>query len=42
MALLRYRYWSLVGLSLATEIAGFLLTGQYLGGDRSCLVEAAE
>jgi len=27
MALLRYRYWSLVGLSLATEIAGFLLTG---------------
>src|SRR5207248_8578831 len=27
MALLRYRYWSLVGLSLATEIAAFLLTG---------------
>jgi O-antigen/teichoic acid export membrane protein len=27
MALLRYRYWSLVGLTLATEIAGFLLTG---------------
>src|SRR5436190_15453972 len=27
MALLRYRYWSLVGLSLATEIASFLLTG---------------
>src|SRR5438552_16283295 len=27
MALLRYRYWSLVGLSLATEIKGFLLTG---------------
>jgi PST family polysaccharide transporter len=27
MAFLRYRYWSLVGLSLATEIAGFLLTG---------------
>jgi len=27
MALLGYRYWSLVGLSLATEIAGFLLTG---------------
>src|SRR5438067_11135030 len=27
MALLRYRYWSLVGLSLATEIASFLLAG---------------
>jgi O-antigen/teichoic acid export membrane protein len=27
MAFLRYRYWSLVGLSLATEIAAFLLTG---------------
>src|SRR5437762_3489112 len=27
MALLRYRYWSLVGLSLTAEIAGFLLTG---------------
>src|SRR5438105_14006839 len=27
MALLRYRYWSLVGLNLATEITGFLLTG---------------
>jgi len=27
MALLRYRYWSLVGSNLATEIAGFLLTG---------------
>ena len=27
MALLHYRYWSLVGLSLATEIASFLLTG---------------
>jgi O-antigen/teichoic acid export membrane protein len=27
MALLRCGYWSLVGLSLATEIAGFLLTG---------------
>ena len=27
MALLQYRYWSLVGLSLATEIASFLLTG---------------
>jgi len=27
MALLHYRYWSLVGLSLATEIAAFLLTG---------------
>ena len=27
MALLDYRYWSLVGLSLATEIASFLLTG---------------
>jgi O-antigen/teichoic acid export membrane protein len=27
MALLRYGYWSLVGSSLATEIAGFLLTG---------------
>jgi len=26
MALLRYRYWSLVVLRLATEIAGFLLT----------------
>src|SRR5437762_8404632 len=27
MALLHFRYWSLVGLSLATEIASFLLTG---------------
>jgi O-antigen/teichoic acid export membrane protein len=27
MALLHYRYWSLVGLSLATETAAFLLTG---------------
>jgi PST family polysaccharide transporter len=27
MALLHYRYWSLVGLSLATEIGAFLLTG---------------
>ena len=27
MALLQFRYWSLVGLSLATEIASFLLTG---------------
>jgi O-antigen/teichoic acid export membrane protein len=27
MALLRYGYWSLVGLSVATEIAAFLLTG---------------
>jgi len=27
MALLHYRYWSLVGLNLATEIASFLLTG---------------
>jgi PST family polysaccharide transporter len=27
MALLDYRYWSLVGLSLATEVASFLLTG---------------
>ena len=27
MALLGYRYWSLVGLSLATEIGAFLLTG---------------
>jgi O-antigen/teichoic acid export membrane protein len=27
MALLGYRYWSLVALSLATEIAAFLLTG---------------
>ena len=27
MALLGYRYWSLVGLSLATEIASLLLTG---------------
>jgi PST family polysaccharide transporter len=27
MALLHYRYWSLVGLSLATEVAAFLLTG---------------
>ena len=27
MALLRYGYWSLVGLSLSAEIAGFLLTG---------------
>jgi PST family polysaccharide transporter len=27
MALLHYRYWSLVGLSLATEITSFLLTG---------------
>src|SRR5437763_13968179 len=27
MALLRYGYWSLVGLSLATEVTGFLLTG---------------
>jgi len=27
MALLRYGYWSLVGLTLATEITGFLLTG---------------
>jgi O-antigen/teichoic acid export membrane protein len=27
MALLHYRYWSLVGLSVATEIASFLLTG---------------
>jgi len=27
MALLHYRYWSLVGLSLATEVASFLLTG---------------
>jgi O-antigen/teichoic acid export membrane protein len=27
MALLRYGYWALVGLSLATEIAAFLLTG---------------
>jgi O-antigen/teichoic acid export membrane protein len=27
MALLRYGYWSLVGLSLAMEIAAFLLTG---------------
>jgi O-antigen/teichoic acid export membrane protein len=27
MALLGYRYWSLVGMSLATEIAAFLLTG---------------
>ena len=31
MALLRYRYWSLVGLSLATEITGFLLTGLVSG-----------
>ena len=27
MALLHYRYWSLVGFSLATEVASFLLTG---------------
>ena len=27
MALLDYRYWSLVGFSLATEVASFLLTG---------------
>jgi PST family polysaccharide transporter len=27
MALLHYRYWSLVGLSVATEVASFLLTG---------------
>jgi O-antigen/teichoic acid export membrane protein len=27
MALLHFKYWSLVGLSLATEIASFLLTG---------------
>jgi O-antigen/teichoic acid export membrane protein len=27
MAVLNCRYWSLVGLTLATEIAGFLLTG---------------
>ena len=27
MALLHYRYWSLVGLTLGTEIASFLLTG---------------
>jgi PST family polysaccharide transporter len=27
MALLQFRYWSLVGLSLATEIAAFVLTG---------------
>ena len=27
MALLDYRYWSLVGYSLATEVASFLLTG---------------
>lgn len=27
MALLHYRYWSLVGLTLATEIAAFVLTG---------------
>ena len=27
MALLHYRYWSLVGMSLAQEIAAFLLTG---------------
>jgi len=27
MALLQYRYWSLVGLTLATEIGSFLLTG---------------
>jgi len=27
MALLHFRYWSLVGMSLATEIAAFLLTG---------------
>ena len=27
MALLHFRYWSFVGLSLATEIASFLLTG---------------
>jgi O-antigen/teichoic acid export membrane protein len=27
MALFHYRYWSLVGLTLATEIASFLLTG---------------
>jgi PST family polysaccharide transporter len=27
MALLHYRYWSLVGMSLATEIGAFLLTG---------------
>jgi PST family polysaccharide transporter len=27
MALLHFRYWSLVGLSLATEISSFLLTG---------------
>lgn len=29
MALLHYRYWSLVGLTLATEIAAFLLTGSF-------------
>jgi PST family polysaccharide transporter len=27
MALLHYRYWSLVGMTLSTEIAAFLLTG---------------
>jgi len=27
MAWLHYRYWSLIGMSLATEIASFLLTG---------------
>jgi len=27
MAVLHFRYWSLVGMSLATEIAAFLLTG---------------
>ena len=42
MALLHCGYWSLVGSTLATEIAAFSLTGRFPAGSRNSLLETAE